>query len=71
LRGAWPHVHPLAAIACHHGYFDQAPASPANRAVLGQIAASDPDILFVGMGMPQQETCVPPWPGRFRTSARR
>jgi N-acetylglucosaminyldiphosphoundecaprenol N-acetyl-beta-D-mannosaminyltransferase len=51
-------AHPLAAIACHHGYFDQAPASPANRAVLAGIAAFDPDILFVGMGMPQQEAWV-------------
>ena len=51
-------AHPLATLGWRHGYFDQAPASPENRQVLDEIAAFDPDILFVGMGMPQQEAWV-------------
>ena len=46
---------PRAAIATHHGYFDQAPESAENRSVLGHIRAFDPDVLLVGMGMPLQE----------------
>jgi len=50
--------YPSAQIGCHHGYFDHASASPENRRVLAAIAAFDPDVLLVGMGMPQQETWV-------------
>lgn len=39
----------------HHGYFDRASNSPANRAVLAQIEAARPDILLIGFGMPLQE----------------
>jgi N-acetylglucosaminyldiphosphoundecaprenol N-acetyl-beta-D-mannosaminyltransferase len=48
--------HPRAAIAAHHGYFDRSPGSAENAAVLRTIAAFDPDVLMVGMGMPLQET---------------
>jgi N-acetylglucosaminyldiphosphoundecaprenol N-acetyl-beta-D-mannosaminyltransferase len=47
--------HPRAAIATHHGYFDQAADSAENQQVLDQIRAFDPDVLLVGMGMPLQE----------------
>ena len=47
--------HPRAAIAARHGYFDHAPDSEESRAVLREIAACDPDVLMVGMGMPLQE----------------
>jgi N-acetylglucosaminyldiphosphoundecaprenol N-acetyl-beta-D-mannosaminyltransferase len=50
--------YPQAHVGCHHGYFDQAPTSHENRCVLAKIAAFDPDVLLVGMGMPQQETWV-------------
>lgn len=43
------------AIGVHHGYFDQAPASSENRQVLAQIAAFEPHVVLVGMGMPLQE----------------
>jgi N-acetylglucosaminyldiphosphoundecaprenol N-acetyl-beta-D-mannosaminyltransferase len=46
---------PRATIAARHGYFDHAPGSAENRAVLDQITAFDPDVLMVGMGMPLQE----------------
>jgi N-acetylglucosaminyldiphosphoundecaprenol N-acetyl-beta-D-mannosaminyltransferase len=48
--------YPNALIGQHHGYFDQAPTSAENRKVLARIAAFDPDVLMVGMGMPLQET---------------
>jgi len=47
--------HPRATIAARHGYFDHAPGSEENRAVLDEIARFDPDVLMVGMGMPLQE----------------
>lgn len=47
--------HPRATIAARHGYFDHAPDSAENRAVLDEIARFDPDVLMVGMGMPLQE----------------
>jgi N-acetylglucosaminyldiphosphoundecaprenol N-acetyl-beta-D-mannosaminyltransferase len=47
--------HPRASIACHHGYFDRSPGSAENASVLRTIAAFDPDVLMVGMGMPLQE----------------
>ncbi len=49
-------------IAAHDGYFDSAPGSAENGAVLDQIKAFEPDILFVGMGMPRQEAWV--WENR-------
>ena len=47
--------HPRATIATHHGYFDPAPGSAENCAVLERIRAFDPDVLMIGMGMPLQE----------------
>jgi N-acetylglucosaminyldiphosphoundecaprenol N-acetyl-beta-D-mannosaminyltransferase len=47
--------YPNMQIGCQHGYFDQAPASKENRQVLARIAAFDPDVVMVGMGMPLQE----------------
>jgi N-acetylglucosaminyldiphosphoundecaprenol N-acetyl-beta-D-mannosaminyltransferase len=47
----YPHVR----LGVHHGYFDRAPDSAENRQVLAQIAAFDPQVLLVGMGMPLQE----------------
>ena len=45
-------------LAWRHGYLDADPASDDNQALLAQIAAFDPDIIFVGMGMPRQEQWI-------------
>ncbi len=45
--------HPGAPIETHDGYFD--PDGPSNEAVRAAIAAFNPHVLFVGMGMPRQE----------------
>ncbi len=45
----------LRAAGYHHGYFDPAPNSPGNEAVLADIRATRPDILLITMGMPLQE----------------
>lgn len=50
--------YPGAVIDVRHGYFDAAEGSAENEAVLRQIAAFRPDILFVGMGMPRQELWI-------------
>jgi N-acetylglucosaminyldiphosphoundecaprenol N-acetyl-beta-D-mannosaminyltransferase len=50
--------YPNARIGCRHGYFDMAVDSEENRQVLAQIAAFDPQVLLVGMGMPLQELWV-------------
>jgi N-acetylglucosaminyldiphosphoundecaprenol N-acetyl-beta-D-mannosaminyltransferase len=48
--------HPeLRVVGVHHGYFDHAPESPENEAVLEEINAVRPDILLLGLGMPLQE----------------
>ncbi len=48
--------HPALEIAgVQDGYFDQAPGSAENEAVLREINAAAPDILVVGFGMPLQE----------------
>jgi len=54
IRGDWPGVR----LATHHGYFDMAPGSVENEAVLWEIDAFQPHILLVGMGMPRQEVWV-------------
>jgi N-acetylglucosaminyldiphosphoundecaprenol N-acetyl-beta-D-mannosaminyltransferase len=41
-----------------HGFFSKTAGHPENEAVLQQIAAGQPDILFVGMGMPLQERWI-------------
>lgn len=38
-----------------HGYFDRAPGSAENEAVIAAINAARPDIFVVGLGMPLQE----------------
>jgi N-acetylglucosaminyldiphosphoundecaprenol N-acetyl-beta-D-mannosaminyltransferase len=50
--------YPDADIAIHHGFFDARPDSPENAAVLAQVTAFQPHILFVGMGMPRQELWI-------------
>ena len=47
--------YPNVEIACQHGFFDQAADSTENRQLLAQIAAVDPHVVMVGMGMPLQE----------------
>lgn len=54
-------------LASAHGYVDPVPDSAGNQAVLTQIADFDPDVIFVGMGMPRQET----WILRNRPAIRR
>lgn len=51
LRRRWPNV----SLAARHGYFDAAPGSKDGREVLDAIAAFNPQVLLVGMGMPRQE----------------
>lgn len=52
LSARWPGV----TFAERDGYFDL--TGPENEAVLAQVAAFAPDILFVGMGMPRQEEWI-------------
>ncbi len=48
--------HPGVTLGVRHGYFDM--AGPENEAVLAEIAAFRPDVIFVGMGMPRQEAWI-------------
>jgi N-acetylglucosaminyldiphosphoundecaprenol N-acetyl-beta-D-mannosaminyltransferase len=41
-----------------HGYFDTAKEGAANRRVISEIAAFQPNVLMVGMGMPRQEEWI-------------
>lgn len=54
IKGQWPAVQ----LATHHGYFDHRPASADNQAILAEINAFGPDVIFVGMGMPVQEAWI-------------
>jgi len=45
----------LDVVGEHHGYFDKAPGSPENEAVIRTINTANPDVLVVGFGMPLQE----------------
>ncbi len=47
-------TYPDIAFACHHGYFD-AQNTTVNQAIIRQIQSHQPQLLFVGMGMPRQE----------------
>ena len=47
--------YPNAVIETRDGFFDPAAGSAENAAVLAQISAFRPQVLFVGMGMPRQE----------------
>jgi len=51
-------VAPQATITGRDGYFDASKNSKDNRAVLDEIAAFNPDILLVGMGMGRQEQWI-------------
>ena len=50
----WPDVQ----LATQHGYFDMAPDSTENDAIVAQINAFKADIVLVGMGMPRQEIWI-------------
>lgn len=54
LSARWPG----ARLAAQHGYIDAAAGSADNAALLARIAAFDPDVIFVGMGMPRQEQWI-------------
>lgn len=54
IRKAWPGVN----LAEHCGYFDVDPMSAQSIALRRDIAAFDPDIILVGMGMPRQEQWI-------------
>lgn len=45
-------------LAVRNGVFDIDPASADSRALRQDIAAFDPDIILVGMGMPRQEEWI-------------
>ena len=45
----------LRIVGTHHGFFDMSSGSVENLAVLDHINAVNPNILFVGFGMPLQE----------------
>lgn len=45
-------------LAVRNGFFDIDPASADSRALRKDIAAFDPDIILVGMGMPRQEEWI-------------
>ena len=49
---------PRATIKTRDGYFDMAPRSTENAAVVAEINAFRPHVLFVGMGMPRQEIWI-------------
>jgi len=50
--------HPGVSLHVRDGYFDAAAGSAENAAVLASIAEFQPNILFVGMGMPRQELWI-------------
>lgn len=54
LRTMWSQL----IVATQHGYFDLAPDSAANAAVVERINAFRPDVVLVGMGMPLQERWI-------------
>ena len=49
---------PGAVIGALHGYFDMAPGSAENAAVVDAVREFQPHVLFVGMGMPRQERWI-------------
>lgn len=51
-------LYPRTNIRVRDGYFDATPGSADNRAVVAEVAAFAPQILFVGMGMPRQELWI-------------
>jgi N-acetylglucosaminyldiphosphoundecaprenol N-acetyl-beta-D-mannosaminyltransferase len=61
--------HPTLAIKVHHGYFDHAPGSTENAAILADIAGYTPHVLMVGLGMPRQEHWVHAHRGQISANA--
>lgn len=51
-------VYPHAQILTRHGFFDASAGSADNAALMADIMAFNPQILFVGMGMPRQEAWI-------------
>jgi N-acetylglucosaminyldiphosphoundecaprenol N-acetyl-beta-D-mannosaminyltransferase len=51
-------LNPRADIGVRDGYFDATPGSAESAAVVQQVRAFAPHILFVGMGMPRQELWI-------------
>jgi N-acetylglucosaminyldiphosphoundecaprenol N-acetyl-beta-D-mannosaminyltransferase len=49
---------PGVSLAERNGYFDADPQSAESVALRADIAAFDPDIILVGMGMPRQEAWI-------------
>jgi N-acetylglucosaminyldiphosphoundecaprenol N-acetyl-beta-D-mannosaminyltransferase len=45
-------------VGHHHGFFDKKKTSPQNKVVIDHINALKPDVIFVGFGMPIQETWI-------------
>lgn len=45
----------LRSVGCSDGFFDHAPGSADNEALVARINAARPDLLLVNMGMPLQE----------------
>lgn len=58
LRGEGESEGPGARIGGRNGFFDVTKGSRESEEVLAQIAAFDPDILLVGMGMGRQEQWI-------------
>ncbi|MEN5168183.1 WecB/TagA/CpsF family glycosyltransferase [Brevundimonas pondensis] len=50
--------YPGAAIEGLSGYFDATPGSLGNTAILAAVREFQPNVLFVGMGMPRQELWI-------------
>jgi N-acetylglucosaminyldiphosphoundecaprenol N-acetyl-beta-D-mannosaminyltransferase len=51
-------TYPGLLMRTHHGYFNAEKSGSENRQILADIAAYDPHVLFVGMGMPRQELWI-------------
>ncbi|QYC09280.1 WecB/TagA/CpsF family glycosyltransferase [Brevundimonas nasdae] len=51
-------VYPHARILPRHGFFDASAGSADNAALIADLIAFKPEILFVGMGMPRQEAWI-------------
>jgi N-acetylglucosaminyldiphosphoundecaprenol N-acetyl-beta-D-mannosaminyltransferase len=51
-------IAPGAVIQTRDGYFDMSTGSAENAAVVAEINAFRPNVLFVGMGMPRQEIWI-------------
>lgn len=50
--------YPTLCYVAHHGFFDPTPGSRSNEEVLDWVARYEPQLLYVGMGMPRQELWI-------------